>query len=121
MQDAANKASKKRRHAFQNLRTPWEESFAFTPESRKAIDPAIVERIRQLNKADVEIYELGQDLLERALQRQKVAGILEPLPLKQKPPSLEKKAQPISAENRSNPNEESSPEDESEVDAHSEL
>jgi hypothetical protein len=77
---ATKKASQKRRTAFKDLVTPWHESFGFSSAERKALDPAILERIRELNRADMEIWELGKALLEEAILEQEEKKTLQELP-----------------------------------------
>ncbi len=77
---ATKKAADKRRSAFKDLVTPWHESFGFSSAERKALDPDILERIRELNPADMEIWELGKQLLEEALGEQAAQKTLQELP-----------------------------------------
>jgi hypothetical protein len=78
---ATKKAADKRRGAFKDLVTPWHESFGFSSAQRKALDPAIIQRIKELNTADMEIWELGKHLLEKALLEQAAEKSLQELPL----------------------------------------
>ncbi|KAL4541193.1 hypothetical protein Ndes2526B_g05736 [Nannochloris sp. 'desiccata'] len=77
---ATKKAADKRRGAFKDLVTPWHESFGFSSAQRKALHPTIVQRIRELNAADLEIWELGKQLLEEALVEQAADKTLQELP-----------------------------------------
>jgi len=77
---ATKKAADKRRGAFKDLVTPWHESFGFSSEKRKALDPTILQRIRELNAADMEIWELGKQLLDEALLEQAADKSLQELP-----------------------------------------
>lgn len=111
---------------MQNLRTPQEETFEFTSEGRKAIDPAIIARIQELNKADMEIYALGKELLVAALQQQKEAGVLEslPVPPPTPPPKKPKKKDSVVLKSKEASKETSSEEEASDAsveDEHSEL
>lgn len=83
-------AAKKRKSSLNELRTPWDESFQFTSAARKALDPNLVERIRELNKGDFELWQLAKDLLARAVAEQKEAGTLQvlPPPLQVMPPPM---------------------------------
>ena len=77
LQGSTTWARDKQPDAFQQLRTPWHESFAFTSVARKNISDAIVARIRELNSADIELYELGKTLLSAAVKGQKMKGTWE--------------------------------------------
>lgn len=80
MQDSTKRAASKRRNAFKDLVTPWHESFGFSSAARKALDPDLIARIRELNSADIELYELGKQLLHEAIEEQRAAGTLDELP-----------------------------------------
>jgi len=77
---ATKKAADKRRGAFKDLVTPWHESFGFSSAHRKALEPTILQRIQELNAADMEIWELGKQLLDEALLEQAADKTLQELP-----------------------------------------
>ena len=85
LQNATSRAANKRRTAFKNLRTPWEESFAFTSAARRQINPATLRRIVELNAADQGLWDLGDAMLTRRLEEHRAAGTLQELPKPKEP------------------------------------
>ena len=77
---ASARAKHKKKESFKAMVTPWGESLQFTSAARKNIDQSIIDRIRELNKVDVELYDIGKTTLEHEIEAQKEAGVFEPLP-----------------------------------------
>ena len=69
---AIRKGRTKRRKSFLHLRTPQDESFVFSSSGRKNISEKIISRIEELNKADLELYDLGKQLFRETIDKQKL-------------------------------------------------
>jgi hypothetical protein len=95
LQNATARSANKRRSAFKNLRTPWEESFAFTSAARRQINPATLRRIEELNAADQALWDLGDAILTRRLEEQRAAGALQKLPKPKEEPEPGEKKEPV--------------------------
>lgn len=80
-QNATTKGKKRRVEAFVDLRTPWDDGIDLSSEQRKAIDPAIIARIEELNPSDQRLWQLGYEILEARLKKQKELGLLEDFPV----------------------------------------
>ncbi|KAL4457850.1 hypothetical protein ABPG75_012715 [Micractinium tetrahymenae] len=83
--DAGRGRSEKRR-PYKHLRTPWGETFRFSPEARARIPPAVLARIHQLNALDEELWKAGNEVLERKLAEQREKGVLQVVPPTRHPP-----------------------------------
>lgn len=91
----AEESDKKRAESFGELKTPQHETFAFSSSTRKAIDPKIMQRIIQLNEADMELWEFGKNMLSQMLSHLKSRGHYKELPPEIKNPAVDAKKQNI--------------------------
>ena len=102
LQRSTSRASNKRDSAFNGLRTPWDESFAFTSEARRAIPAETLARIKELNALDVELHELGMQLLDAAIAEQRSKGTWQELPeTPPEPPRPQKEKEEVAAKQKS--------------------
>lgn len=60
----AGRGRNEKRRPYKHLRTPWGETFRFSPEARARIPHAVLTRIHQLNALDEELWKAGDDILE---------------------------------------------------------
>lgn len=60
----AGRGRNEKRKPYKHLRTPWGESFRFSPEARQRIPHEVLARIHQLNPLDEELWKAGNDILE---------------------------------------------------------
>ncbi len=61
---ARRRAGEKRMKSFTHLRNSKGESFSFGREWRARLSPELLQRIRELNPVDYELWELGKELLK---------------------------------------------------------
>lgn len=76
----AETSDKKRNESFGELKTPWHETFAFSSSTRKAVNPRIIQRIMELNEADMELWEFGKQMLSHMVAQQQKHGYYKSLP-----------------------------------------
>ncbi|KAI8113590.1 hypothetical protein M9435_003588 [Picochlorum sp. BPE23] len=106
---ALKKGKKKRRNSFTHLQTPDGKSFLFSSKSRGRIDEEILDRIKELNKADYDILEFGTTLFTKTLELQRKQDVLEEIPFPKKEENNNNTVQGTDENN--NPNTNSSPRD----------
>lgn len=82
----AGRGRNEKRKPYKHLRTPWGESFRFSPEARQRIPHEVLARIHQLNPLDEELWKAGNDILERKLEEQREKGVLQAVPRGRYPP-----------------------------------
>lgn len=63
-----------------NLALPDERRMHFTPEARKRIRQSTIDRIKEKNWMDMELYEHAKKLYEEYFERQRRHGLLEEIP-----------------------------------------
>jgi hypothetical protein len=91
----AEESNKKRAESFRELKTPQHETFDFSSSTRKAIDPKIMQRIMQLNEADMELWEFGKNMLSKMVSHLQNHGHYKKLPPETKHPAVDAKKDKI--------------------------
>ena len=78
--NALRKGKSKRKKAFIYMRTKNNEGFQFDSKSRDQIDRETIARIKEINRIDYMLMELGQSVFAETLARQRDMGVLELIP-----------------------------------------
>eukprot|EP00889_Picochlorum_renovo_P008714 jgi/Picre1/35744/NNA_003204.t1 len=65
---------------FARMRTKDGDDFQFNSRARRKIDKRVIERIQELNSMDYKLLEIATKVFDKALEKQRSLGILEPVP-----------------------------------------
>jgi hypothetical protein len=75
--NALRKGKSKRNKAFTHMRTKNNEGFRFDSKSRGKIDAETIARIKEINRIDYMLLEIGESVFAETLTKQRDMGILE--------------------------------------------